>query len=295
MARRDGETMTHPLDNYPILRMNGIGNEILVLDLRGTSHELTPQEARAIAAAPGLKFDQLMVLYAPRAAGADALMRIFNTDGSLSAACGNGTRCVAYALARAGRAESVLETDAGLVRTWREGETLFTVDMGPPRLSWREIPLAWEIADTREIALDPPVVGAPAQFCAASMGNPHAVFFVCDAAAVDLARLGPLLEHHALFPERANISFAEILSRDAILLRVWERGTGATQACGSAACATLVCAARAGLAERRAAVRLPGGDLVIDWRADNHVYMTGPVEFEFETRLAPSLFAGAAA
>ncbi len=295
MARRDRETMTHPLDHHPILRMNGIGNEILVLDLRSAAHELNAQEARAIAAAPGLKFDQLMVLYAPRRPGADAFMRIFNTDGSLSAACGNGTRCVAYALAREGRSETTLETDAGFVRTWRAGDTLFTVDMGPPRLASLEIPLAREVADTGEIALDPPVEGAPAKFCAASMGNPHAVFFVPDAESVDLARLGPSLEHHPLFPERANISFAQILAPDAIRLRVWERGTGATKACGSAACATLVCAARAGLAERRAAVRLPGGDLVIEWRGDNHVYMTGPVEFEFETRLAPALFAGAAA
>jgi diaminopimelate epimerase len=286
--------MAHPLDNHPILRMNGAGNEILVLDLRGLGHVLAPEEARAIAAAPGLRFDQLMALHDPREAGDDAYMRIYNIDGSLSGACGNGTRCVAYALAHEGKERLSLATAAGRIETRREAETIFTVDMGRPRLHWREIPLARE-ADTRAVALDPPVDGAPSQFSAVSMGNPHAVFFVDDAEAVVLAELGSTLERHPLFPERANISFAQIIARDDILLRVWERGTGATKACGSAACATLVAAARAGLTDRRARVRLPGGDLHIEWRADDHVMMTGPVEFEFETRLTSQLFEGAEA
>ncbi|MGJ0392356.1 MAG: diaminopimelate epimerase [Methylocystis sp.] len=286
--------MAHPLDNHPILRMNGAGNEILVLDLRGLGHVLAPEEARAIAAAPGLRFDQLMALHDPREAGDDAYMRIYNIDGSLSGACGNGTRCVAYALAHEGKERLSLATAAGRIEARREAETIFTVDMGRPRLHWREIPLARE-ADTRAVALDPPVDGAPSQFSAVSMGNPHAVFFVDDAEAVVLAELGSTLERHPLFPERANISFAQIIARDDILLRVWERGTGATKACGSAACATLVAAARAGLTERRARVRLPGGDLHIEWRADDHVMMTGPVEFEFETRLTSQLFEGAEA
>ncbi len=286
--------MPHPLDNRPILRMNGAGNEILVLDLRGLDHVLAPQEARAIAAAPGLRFDQLMALHDPRAEGEDAFMRIYNVDGSLSGACGNGTRCVAYALAREGKERLSLSTDAGRIETRREAETVFTVDMGEPRLAWREIPLA-RAADTRAVALEPPVAGAPAQFSAVSMGNPHAVFFVPDALAVPLETLGPKLESHPLFPERANISFAQIVAPDDILLRVWERGTGATRACGSAACATLVAAARAGLSARRARLSRPGGDLHIEWRADNHVMMTGPVEFEFEARLTGALFEGAEA
>lgn len=286
--------MPHPLDDRPILRMNGAGNEILVLDLRGLGHVLAPQEARAIAAAPGLRFDQLMALHDPRAAGDDAFMRIYNIDGSLAGACGNGTRCVAWALAREGKERLSLETAAGRIETRRVAETQFSVDMGRPRLDWREIPLSRE-ADTRAVTLEPPVAGAPAQFSAVSMGNPHAVFFVPDALAIPLETLGPALEHHPLFPERANISFAQIVARNDILLRVWERGTGATRACGSAACATLVAAARAGLAERQARVRLPGGDLHIEWRADDHVIMTGPVEFEFETRLSGALFEGAPA
>lgn len=275
--------------------MNGAGNEILILDLRGLDHEVAPQDARAIARAPGLRFDQLMTLHAPRRAEDDAFMRIYNIDGSLSAACGNGTRCVAFALAREGKDALRLETDAGLVETRRLAERVFAVDMGRPRLEWRDIPLAHGVADTRSVALEPPVAGAPPHFSAVSMGNPHAVFFVADAALVDLETLGPALEHHPLFPQRANISFARILARDDIMLRVWERGTGATKACGSAACATLVAAARAGLTERAARLRLPGGDLQIDWRADDHVIMTGPVEFEFETTLDPRIFQDVAA
>jgi diaminopimelate epimerase len=285
--------MPHPLDNHPILRMNGAGNEILVLDLRGLGHVLAPQEARAIAAAPGLRFDQLMALHDPLDAGDDAYMRIYNIDGSLAGACGNGTRCVAYALAREGKERLFLATDAGRIETRRETETTFTVDMERPRLDWREIPLARE-SDTSAVTLDPPVDGAPARFSAVSMGNPHAVFFVDDAEAITLEDLGSRLERHPLFPARANISFAQIITREDILLRVWERGTGATKACGSAACATLVAAARAGLTDRRARLRLPGGDLHIEWRADDHVMMTGPVEFEFETRLASSMFESAA-
>lgn len=288
--------MTHALSDRPILKMNGIGNEILVLDLRGAGLEIAPAEARAIARAPGLHYDQLMALHDPREQGADAYLRIYNNDGSLSAACGNGTRCVAFALARDGGAEILaLETDAGLLRTWREDEYVFTVDMGAPRLQWRDIPLARDVGDTRDAALDPPIAGAPARFGAVSMGNPHAVFFVDDARAIDLPALGPMLEHHPLFPQRANISFAQMLGDDDILLRVWERGAGATRACGSAACAVLVAAARTGRAARRASLRLPGGDLAIAWRDDDRVLMTGPVEFEFETRLDPRLFEGLAA
>lgn len=283
--------MSAPLAYHRILRMNGAGNEILVLDLRGENHVVAPAAARAIARAPGLHFDQLMVLHHPPHAEVDAYMRIYNVDGSLSSACGNGARCVAHYLLREGGERLRLETDAGLLEAWRVGETAYTVDMGRPRFGWREIPLARE-ADTRDVGVDPPVAGAPAHFAAVSMGNPHAVFFVADAAAIPLERLGPALEHHPLFPQRANISFAQILSRDDAVLRVWERGTGATKACGSAACATLVAAARAGLMARCARLRLPGGDLRIEWRDEDHVLMTGPVEFEFETTLSPEIFEG---
>jgi diaminopimelate epimerase len=287
--------MTHLLNNRPILKMNGIGNEILVLDLRGSGARAAPADARALFADPKLRFDQLMVLHDPRTPGANAFMRIYNNDGSLSSACGNGARCVAWALARSGEdGELLLETDAGPIRARRVDDLVFEVDMGRPRLDWREIPLSRETKDTAKIALDPPVAGAPQIFSAVSMGNPHAIFFVEDARAIDLETLGPALEHHELFPQRANISFAQIRGRDSILLRVWERGAGATKACGSAACAVTVAAARAGLTGREAAVELPGGVLRIQWREDDHVLMTGPVEFEFETTLDPSLFTEAA-
>jgi diaminopimelate epimerase len=232
-----------------------------------------------------------MTLHEPRGAGANAFMRIYNSDGSRSGACGNGARCVAHALGEAGEGDALLlETEAGLVRSWRREKTVFSVDMGRPRLDWRDIPLAGEGGDAGSVTLTPPVAGAPATFSAVNMGNPHAVFFVDHPEAIDLAALGPALEHHPLFPERANISFARVAAPDEILLRVWERGTGATKACGSAACATLVAASRAGLSGREARVRLPGGDLRIAWGEDDHVLMTGPVELEFATRLDPRIF-----
>jgi diaminopimelate epimerase len=284
------------LANRPIVKMNGIGNAIAVLDLRGSSDIVSAAEARAINRVRGLRFDQLMVLHEPSSPGSAARLVIYNNDGSVSDACGNGTRCVAYLIMRGGTERKLLlESDAGPLLVTRDGEFTFTVDMGAPRFGWRDIPLARDVGDTRLVRLEPSVKGAPEKFAAVSMGNPHAIFFVPDVAAVDLKAVGPRIEHHSLFPERANVSFAQIIGRDRIVLRVWERGAGATLACGSAACATLVAAARAGLTERRATVALPGGELTITWRSDDHVLMTGPVEFEFETRLDPAAFAEVAA
>jgi diaminopimelate epimerase len=285
------------------LKMNGLGNEIVVLDLRDTQLAVQAWEARAIAAATRTGFDQLMVIHDPERAGADARLAIYNADGSLSAACGNGTRCVAWAMmddpvmARPHGETLVLDTDAGRLIASRVAEREFTVDMGEPRLRWDEIPLAEPFQDTRRIELqigpiDAPVLHSPS---VVSMGNPHAIFWVEDPEAYDLAKVGPLLENHPIFPERANISLAHVVAPDHIVLRVWERGAGLTRACGSAACAALVAAVRKRLTERRATVTLPGGDLVIEWReSDNHVLMTGPVELEHDGLLAPELFAGAA-
>lgn len=281
-----------PLAGLKIARMNGAGNEIIVLDLRGEKFVVTPAEARAIHRAPRLHYDQLMVLHDAERPGDDAFVRIYNNDGSQSGSCGNGTRCVAYLMLRgASRNALRLETIAGPLEAWRLDEFSFKVDMGPPRLGWREIPLREAVPDTRAIDVAEGSLASPA---AVSMGNPHAIFFVDDAAAIDLPALGPKLEHHPMFPERANISVAQVVARDRIRLRVWERGVGITQACGSAACATLVAAARRGLTGRGATVTLPGGDLVIEWRDDDdHVLMTGPVELEFETTLDPAIFEGA--
>jgi len=292
-----------PLANLRFLKMNGLGNEITVLDLRGSAHVVAAAEARAIAADPRSRFDQLMVLHDPVSPGTDAFMRIYNTDGSRSGACGNGTRCVAWAMltdpvmSRPADRGLVLETEAGLLPVTRVSATVFTVDMGPPRLGWNEIPLRDPYPDTRAIAVDTELPGAPElrNPSAVSMGNPHAVFWVRDAGAYDLAAIGPRLEHDPVFPERANISLAQVMSPNHVILRVWERGAGATRACGSAACATLVAGARKGLTGRRATISLPGGDLVIEWReSDDHVLMTGATELEHEGVFSPALFAGAA-
>jgi diaminopimelate epimerase len=288
-----------PLANRLIVKMNGLGNEIAVLDLRDSGLTVSGPEARAIGRGEGLAFDQLMVLHEPRSIGADAFMMIYNRDGSQAETCGNGARGVAFLLTRGTpRKEVVLETAAARLECLRAGETIFTVDMGRPRLAWNEIPLRDPFHDTRTIELqigpiDAPILHTPS---AVNMGNPHAIFWVDDIAAFDLARIGPLLENHPIFPERANISLAHVTSRAHIALRVWERGTGLTRACGSAACAALVAAARKGLTGRHAIVSLPGGGLDIAWRqSDGHVAMTGPVEFEFETRLDPGLFKDIAA
>jgi diaminopimelate epimerase len=280
----------HELAERAIVKMNGAGNAILVLDLRGADYALTPADARALAAAPGLAYDQLMVLGDPAAPGDEAFMTIFNQDGSLSASCGNGTRCVAHYLTeRTGATTIHLATSAGKLSVRREGPLSFTVDMGRPRLDWREIPLREAVADTR--AVETGLFGLPPASCV-SMGNPHAIFFVPDAEKFDLAAIGPVVEHDPLFPQRINVSLAQVLSRDHVRLKVWERGAGLTLACGTAACATLVAAVRAGLTERRATIDLPGGSLIIYWRdSDDHVEMTGPVELEFVAKIDPAIFA----
>jgi diaminopimelate epimerase len=283
----------------PFAKMNGLGNEIVVLDLRGADIAVTPEQARAIHRADRLAYDQLMVIHDPVSAGTLAFVRIFNNDGTESGACGNGTRCVAWIMTRGGAPDRFLvETKAGVLECAREGDWSFTVDMGAPRLGWRDIPLSREEADTTAIHLRREADAAPALEGPAvvNMGNPHAVFFVADIEAYDLGALGPGLETDPVFPQKANISLAQVLAPDHIRLKVWERGVGLTQACGSAACATLVGAARRGLSQRAARITLPGGDLLIDWRqSDGHVMMTGPVELEFEGVFDDAMFAGPSA
>jgi len=278
------------LANREFVKMNGLGNEIVVVDLRRAPDPIEPAAARA--AARQEPYDQLMALY-PAKGKADAAVRIYNNDGSEAGACGNGMRCVAALLAaETGRAELNIETPAGVISCRRAGE-LFTVDMGRPRWRWDEIPLSREFADTRAIELSygppgTPILHAPS---VVSMGNPHAIFWVDEPKTYDLATIGPALEHDPLFPERANITLAAIPSRERLVIRTWERGAGLTQACGSAACAAAVAAARLGRAERRVTVTLPGGELAIEWRADDHVLMTGPVAYEHNGRFDAALFA----
>jgi diaminopimelate epimerase len=270
-------------DDLTLVKMNGLGNEIVVADLRGSKRLLTPDQVRAIAAAPQWRFDQMMVLHDPRTPGTEAYVRIYNTDGSEAGACGNGMRCVGWQVAvGSGRKKQRFETAAGFLDVTVESIDRITVDMGRPRLRWDQIPLSEPFHDTRCIELqigpiDAPVLHSPS---AVNMGNPHVIFWVDDVDAHDLARHGSLLEFHPLFPERANISLAQVQSRTAIRIRTWERGAGLTRACGSAACAAAVAAARLDLTGRRVIVTVPGGPLEIEWGADDHVRMTGPAEFE---------------
>jgi len=288
------------LANHAFVKMNGLGNEIVIVDLRAVPTAVSAAEARAVAQPGGLHYDQLMVLHAPRTPGTEAYVRIYNNDGSEAGACGNGMRCIAELMfGESGKTALTFETKAGLLNCWKGAQPrVSTVDMGMPRFAWNEIPLAEEFRDTRAIELqigpiDKPILHSPS---AVNMGNPHAVFWVDDVAAYDLAKIGSLLEHHPIFPERANISLAAVKARDHIMLRTWERGAGLTKACGSAACAAAVAAARLKRTERAVRVTLPGGDLLIEWRAgDDHVLMTGPVEYEFAGTFDPALFAAAGA
>jgi len=287
------------LADQAFVKMNGIGNEIVVVDMRARGGTIKPEEARAAAAPGGTPYDQLMALYPSRTPGTDAFIRIYNNDGSEAGACGNGMRCVADLVAKeSGKDALTFETTGGILNCWKNADGLFTVDMGVPRFKWNEIPLAEEFRDTRAIELqispiDEPVLHSPSFV---SMGNPHAIFWVDDVNAYDLERFGPLLENHPIFPERANITLAHIVARDHIVIRTWERGAGLTKACGSAACAAAVAAARLRRTGRKIKVSLPGGELTIEWREkDDHVLMTGPVEFEFKGRFDPTLFVNAGA
>jgi diaminopimelate epimerase len=280
------------LDGVPFWKMNGLGNQIIVADLRGRAGKITPAAAIAINATPGTRFDQIMALHDPRIPGTAALIDIINSDGSRAQACGNGMRCVVQVLAaQTGGKSFVFETAAGLLTGDEHADGSITVDMGTPKLAWYEIPLAEEFADTRKIELqigpiDAPVLHSPS---VASMGNPHATFWVhTDVWGFALDRFGPMLENHPIFPDRANISIAQVLAPDRIVLRTWERGAGLTEACGTAACAALVNGARTRRTGRKATVTLPGGDLLIEWRADDHVVLTGPAQTEWSGTLDPA-------
>jgi len=271
------------------IKMHGIGNDFVVLDARRRAPALSDKAVRAIADRhTGVGCDQLLILEKSKAHGADVFLRIRNGDGSEAEACGNGTRCVADLLMReSGKNSVVIETAAGLLAAEAAGPRRVGVDMGVPGIAWQDIPLARD-CDTLNVPL---TLGPLVVPVCTSMGNPHATFFVPDAEAIDLAALGPRLERDPLFPVRANIGVAQVLSPTRLRFRVWERGAGVTVACGSGACAALVGAARRGLTGRKAEVILDGGALEIEWREDGHVLMTGPVAVSFSGTLDPSLLA----
>jgi diaminopimelate epimerase len=278
------------------LKMNGLGNDFVVIETATQTFDPTPEEIRAIAKRGdgGIGCDQVIAIDPPRAEGAAAYVRFWNSDGEETGACGNGTRCVAWLLMQSSGKDAVaFDTVAGRLSGVTAGDKLVTVDMGQPGLDWTQIPLAEEM-NTERVELqvgpiDAPLVHTPV---CVSMGNPHVVFFV-DAPVSDAfaTGTGSLVEHHPLFPEGVNVGFAHIAARDHIQLKVWERGAGLTLACGTGACAAQVAAVRRGLTDRKARVEFESGSLVIEWREnDGHVIMTGPITMEYAGKL-PELVA----
>jgi diaminopimelate epimerase len=274
----------------PFLKMNGLGNDFVVIETRSAPFTPTAAEVRAIAdRASGVGCDQIIAIDTGDAAAGsdvDARVRFWNADGEEISACGNGTRCVGWLLMQSsGKDQAVIETRAGRLTAVRAGERLVSVDMGPPRLDWPEIPLA-QAQDTRALEISlydhPALALAPG---AVSMGNPHVTFFVADMEQAPVAQAGPVVERHPLFPEQVNVGFAQVIDRGRIRLRVWERGAGLTRACGTGACAALVAASRRDLVDRAATLVLDGGELFIEWREDGHVIMTGPAAVDFAGEL----------
>lgn len=282
----------HDAPTVPFLKMNGLGNDFVVFDARAKPLRVGADAARQLADRDhGIGCDQVIIM--EPSARADAFMRIINADGSEVSACGNATRCVAAVLAsETGRATTTIETRAGLLSAVVQADGTVSVDMGQPKFSWQDIPLSEAFADTRGIELQVGPVNAPILHTPSvvNVGNPHCIFWVDDVNRFDLGAIGPMLEHHPLFPERCNISLAQITTSAAMILRVWERGAGLTRACGTAACAAAVAAARKGLTGRNVVVTLPGGPLTIAWRADHHIIMTGPVTYEFREAIDAASF-----
>ncbi|CAH2396824.1 diaminopimelate epimerase [Mesorhizobium escarrei] len=277
----------------PFAKMNGIGNEIIVADMRGRADRVAPAAALALNADAPTKFDQIMAIHDARTPGTAFFIDILNSNGTGAQACGNGMRCVVQALAaETGQKTFAFETVAGILNAEQHADGLISVDMGKPRFGWQDIPLTEEFRDTRMIELqigpiDAPVLHSPS---VVSMGNPHAIFWVDrDVWSYELDRFGPLLENHPIFPERANITIARVTSPETMVIRTWERGAGLTKACGTAACAAVVAAARTRRTGRSVSLVTPGGgSLHVEWRGDDHVVLTGVAEWEFSGSFDPS-------
>lgn len=265
--------------------MNGLGNDFVVVDLRASPQRIDPDDVKEIAdRKSGIGCDQFIAIEK----GALPVMSIWNADGSKVEACGNAARCIASILLAEQTDLSVdFQTDGGVITGWAKTPSSISIDMGEPKLRWKQIPLAEQMDDTRFVdvklgPIDNPVLWGPA---AVNMGNPHCIFFVDNAEEQALDKFGPMIEYHPLFPEQVNVSIAEVRGKDHLRLRVWERGVGITKACGTAACAAAVAAHQRRLVGRLVTVEMDGGMLEIEWRDDNHVIMTGPYELEFEGTL----------
>ena len=278
----------------PILfrKMNGLGNDFVVLDARARPLVISEIAAKAIAdRKTGIGCDQLIVL--EKSSGYDVRMRIWNAEGGEVQSCGNASRCIADVLFEEnGTNTATISTKGGVLIASKAGEKMVTIDQGVPKFGWKDIPLSEPFADTRHIEMqygpiDHPLIHSPS---VVNVGNPHCIFWVDDLDVVDLGRAGPMLENHPLFPERANVSFAKVVARDHVILRVWERGAGLTKACGTAACATMAAGHRIKIIDAKCKITLPGGDLHMEVReSDGHVLMTGPVAYEFDGVLPEGL------
>jgi diaminopimelate epimerase len=281
-----------PASAIPFRKMNGLGNDFVVLDARTRPLAISDDQARAIAdRKTGVGCDQLIVM--EKSPKADVRMRIWNAEGGEVQSCGNASRCIAdIVMAENGSASATIDTKGGFLTAHQAGKLLVRIDQGKPRFDWKDIPLSEAFPDTRHIELqvgpiDRPLIHSPS---VVNVGNPHCIFWVNDIAVVDLGRVGSMIEHHPLFPERTNVELAKVVARNHVVLQVWERGAGLTKACGTAACAVMAAGYRLKLIDRECRVTLPGGDLFMAINEDNgHVLMTGPLEYEFEGVLPAGL------
>jgi diaminopimelate epimerase len=273
---------------HNFLKMSGLGNDFVVIDGREVNFAPAENRLRAIADRKrGIGCDQIIVMRQPQSPAAHVCMEIYNADGSKVRACGNAARCIARLMfEELGRKDCIIETGAGLLSARAEKSGMITVDFGKPLLEWDKIPLAHS-ADTLHVPL---TLGALSDPCCVNMGNPHAVFFIKDASQIPLQELGPQLENDPLFPDRCNIEVAQIIASTEIHMRVWERGAGITEACGTGACATLVAAARRGLSARRASIVMDGGEVIVEWEKNDHVTLTGPAALSFQGIIEGELF-----
>ncbi|MEO9169189.1 MAG: diaminopimelate epimerase [Aestuariivirga sp.] len=272
-------------------KMNGLGNDFVVLDARKTPIAISEAQARAIAdRKTGIGCDQLIVM--EKSSIADVRMRIWNAEGGEVPSCGNASRCIADLMFdELGATSTTIDTKGGFLLAKKAGDHLVTIDQGVPKFDWKDIPLSEVFADTRHIELqvgpiDAPLLHSPS---VVNVGNPHCIFWVNDLDVVDLSRVGPMLEHHPLFPERANISLAKVVARDHVMLKVWERGAGLTLACGTAACATMAAGHRIKIIDAKCTITLPGGDLFMSVNDEGHIIMTGPAALDFEGTLPEGL------
>ncbi len=278
--------------SYHFRKMNGLGNDFVVLDARQNPIAISNTQARAIAdRKSGIGCDQLIVM--EKSNFADVRMRIWNAEGGEVPSCGNASRCIADLIFDETHTNNAtIETLGGMLVATKAGERLVTIDQGLPKFGWAEIPLSEPFADTRHIELqvgpiDAPLLHSPS---VVNVGNPHCIFWVNDLNVVDFSRVGPMLENHPMFPERANISLAKVVARDHVILKVWERGAGLTQACGTAACATMAAGHRIKIIDAKCKISLPGGDLFMAVNeANGHILMTGPAAYDFEGTLPEGL------